>query len=527
MSASIASPAAQCRSYAPGARIRVRDEEWLVRLSQPIGHGHYAIRCVGVSELVQGYEAVFMTDIDKAIAPVRVDTTELVRDTSAQFRRSKLYLESMLRRTPPAGADIAIGHRAAMKPSPFQLVPAAQALGAQRPRILIADGVGLGKTLEVGVLLAELIARGRGERILVVVMKSMLAQFQKELWTRFTIPLVRLDSVGLKRVHYKIPTGKNPFHYYKRAIISIDTLKNERQYRSWLEKCHWDAVVIDECHNVVNTNTGRNRVAKLPVDHQRRAHPHFRHTAQRPARIVRHPHESCSTRPRWPTCTTTALRMCKACTCGASRRTLSRRWQLTSLSATSMWLGAQPPTPRKPSSAAIEKASFNTLDRRVKLTAHGRARDMLFKTGLLKAFLSSPRPCRRRPKQGSRASICASPRAPATRRGCARILPRSRASTSWQRQVGVERFSKLQHLFEELLPALGIRGRATDPRLVLFSERLATLELLRELLCERLGLETCKESAGRWVPRGAHRAPSPTCAFRRSWSRLGRATASG
>ena len=248
--------------FAPGSRVVIRDEEWLVKSTHPISTGGAALRAIGLSELVRDHEAMFLTKLEN-IQELKPEETALVVDDSPQYRRTRLYLESLLRRTPPTDTQIYLGHKAAINHARYQLEPVRMALEALRPRILIADGVGLGKTIEAGVLLTELIKRGRGERILVVAIRSMLAQFQEELWSRFSIPLVRLDSVGLQRVRAKIPSNKNPFYYFDRVIISVDTLKNDAQYRHYLEQTHWDVIVIDECHNVANLSSQRGRLANL------------------------------------------------------------------------------------------------------------------------------------------------------------------------------------------------------------------------------------------------------------------------
>jgi superfamily II DNA or RNA helicase len=249
-------------TFPPGARVVIRDEEWLVKGNKPISTGGIALSVVGLSELVRNHHAIFLSTLDD-IRELKPEDTELVVDDTPRYRRSQLYLDTLLRRTPPTDEKIYRGQGGAFNPLNFQFKSAYQALSALHPSILIADAVGLGKTIEVGILLSELMKRGRGERILVIAVKSMLAQFQQEMWSRFTIPLVRLDTQGLQRVRNKIPSNKNPFHYFDKVIISIDTLKNDGRYRTFLEQTHWDAIVIDECHNVANADTQRNQLASL------------------------------------------------------------------------------------------------------------------------------------------------------------------------------------------------------------------------------------------------------------------------
>ena len=252
--------------YSAGMRLRIRDAEWFVRGVKPVRTGGQALYVRGITCPVQGRDQIFWTEAEKNTAGeteieiIRPENVELRLDTSSHAITTRLRIESVARHNPVSSGNIAIAHHAAMDVLNYQLQPAYHALNSQRDprsRILIADAVGLGKTLEAGVLLSELICRGAAKRILVVTLKSMMAQFQKEMWCRFSIPLVRLDSTGLQRIRSEIPSNHNPFNYYDKTIVSVDTLKQDNQFKSALESAHWDVIVIDEAHNVSARGKGQ------------------------------------------------------------------------------------------------------------------------------------------------------------------------------------------------------------------------------------------------------------------------------
>ena len=255
--------AEKTRTFAEGQRITVRGEDFMITGIKPSDDNTNIIHAKGLSELVKDKDFVFDTAIEKDIVLIDPRKMVFIPDNYSGYTFSKLYLENAMRCNPVTSDKLSVSLKGAYNHADYQLTPTWKAFQLPRPRFLIADGVGLGKTIEVGIMLTELIKRSRGKRILIVALKSILAQFQEEMWNRFALSFQRLDSYGVDKIRTKIPANKNPFEYYDRTIISIDTLKNDSKFRHYIEKTRWDIVVIDECHIVANNSSQRGNLAAL------------------------------------------------------------------------------------------------------------------------------------------------------------------------------------------------------------------------------------------------------------------------
>ncbi|WP_455269283.1 SNF2-related protein [Rhizobium herbae] len=256
------------QSVIPGSVIRLRSTNWKVQSFERRFDGSVVV-CRALSGIAKGKTSHFLLQVEKDLTILDPATVEIVYDQSPGFIDTKLFLEASFRHTPTTSREPLTLGKAAIDDLSFQHVPVRAALKQDRVRLLIADDVGLGKTLEAGLITSELILRGRANRILVVTTRSMLKQFQKEFWTRFSIPLSRLDSAAIRRMRNQIPAHYNVFDQFDRAIVSIDTLKRDSQIRAALEQSNWDLVIIDEAHNAARRaktkgdQSLRARLAKL------------------------------------------------------------------------------------------------------------------------------------------------------------------------------------------------------------------------------------------------------------------------
>jgi len=135
------------------------------------------------------------------------------------------------------------------------------------PRVILADEVGLGKTIEAGIFIKEMMARNLAERILIIVPATLVKQWQFEMQNKFNIAFEVYDGKKVKELS-KIGNNKvvdflqNPFYYDNLIICSLQFARN-RSYNELLSQISWDIVIFDEAHHLrrylINTTTGNYR----------------------------------------------------------------------------------------------------------------------------------------------------------------------------------------------------------------------------------------------------------------------------
>ncbi|MAC12415.1 DEAD/DEAH box helicase [Hyphomonas atlantica] len=467
----------------PGAVIELRSATWKVLGTSTLKLGYSEVHCRGLSGLVRDKEARFVWNLEKDARVLDPTGVHLVPDTSPGLNDIKLHLEAAFRHTPTTTRrPITLG-RAAIDDLTFQHLPVERALAQDRVRLLIADDVGLGKTLEAGLIASELALRGRANRILVVTTRAMLTQFQKEFWTRFSIPLARLDSAAIRRMRNRIPAHYNVFDQFDRSIVSIDTLKRDAQIRDAIRHSYWDLIIIDEAHNAAvrknttGTNSQRADLARLlsrrtdslllltatPHDGSQESFASLIEMLD-PTRV---PDPSRLHRSDIEDLVVRRFRSSPEVVADIGREVPKRE----------LFRRSFPLSPQE------ELAYQSVADLHLDLdeeSSRGRAID-LFRTTLAKAIFSSPAACRETLERRIRGIENG------TARGTLEDRDRLLALAGQVDAIDTGAFSKYQNLLQ-LLRDLRWTGRDPRDRLVIFSERIATVSWLSERLRGDLGL---------------------------------------
>lgn len=152
----------------------------------------------------------------------------------------------------------------AIHPEAYQLVPVLRALEKPRVALLLADAVGLGKTIQAGMVLRELMLRRRIRRILVLTPAALRTQWRDEMQEKFALPFEVVDRPQTLRLQRELGLDANPWRTHERIIASYHYLKQPdvlEQFRSSAEpgqdgRLRWDLLIVDEAHNLAPSSFG-------------------------------------------------------------------------------------------------------------------------------------------------------------------------------------------------------------------------------------------------------------------------------
>ncbi len=254
-------------TFSAGMTVRSRGQRCIVLDAQPIVGGEAPsnrLRLRATEGPLRGQEWPVVDTLEK-VTPDELPDLSLERiGRDARFRL--LHEAFQLTLAPPPTALIAAG-RWRIHFHMYQQIPALRMLSLPRPRILNASDVGLGKTIETGIALRELISRRRGGRILIVCPAGIMEQWQEELATKFGLDFRIFDRDGVHEAKKQIELGGNAWATEPRIIVSFDYLKRRDGVFREVQNIRFNVIVCDECHHLAdNTLTkdvsDRHRLAQ-------------------------------------------------------------------------------------------------------------------------------------------------------------------------------------------------------------------------------------------------------------------------
>lgn len=239
-------------NVSPGDLVRARGREWIaLPASQP---GILSLRPLTGNE-----NDVVVLNPDLEMTPVEPARFDLPDDALPTVQAKASLLADALRLTLRRGAGpFRSAAQLTFEPRAYQLVPLLMALRLQIPRLLIADDVGIGKTIEAGLILREFMDRGEVDRFSVLCPPHLVDQWITELKDRFGIDAVPVTSGTAARLERDLPLAQTLFDAYPYTVVSLDYIKAEKRREGFARACP-DFVIVDEAHACVGTHKGKQQ----------------------------------------------------------------------------------------------------------------------------------------------------------------------------------------------------------------------------------------------------------------------------
>jgi superfamily II DNA or RNA helicase len=240
--------------YLPGNLVRARGREWVVQADTHQGDGGSLLR---LRPLGGADEDIITLIPELEFEPVTPATFAWPNPEQAGNHAAALLLRDSLRlKLRAGGGPFRSFGNIAVEPRAYQLVPLLMALRLTTVRLLIADDVGIGKTIEAGLIARELIDRGEVARLAVLCPPHLVEQWQGELQNRFNLQAVALTSASASRIERDLPHGVGLFDQHPIVVVSLDYIKSERHREHFLSIAP-ECIIVDEAHTCASSGAGK------------------------------------------------------------------------------------------------------------------------------------------------------------------------------------------------------------------------------------------------------------------------------